>query len=271
MSTPLVSVLMVVRQNSLFLHECLHSLEAQTFDDWELVAVLDRDSGNNQYLIESVLAGRKITILHDDFTRSGLSRMLNSGLSKCLGKYVARMDDDDVCYPDRLLSQTSFMKDDPSVAVCFGAADLISAGGMLTGEIRRSVDPIHFEKKLIRKNVIVNSSSMFVREIILKVGGYVENVNPIEDYVLWLRLLPYSKFHYLDEKIIKYRIHGSGISRTRLSPRILRFLYHERKLTATNLGYKYCYAEYCHLMWWFEYRLGRYIHAFRSFRMRNSA
>jgi glycosyltransferase involved in cell wall biosynthesis len=262
---------MVVRQNSLFLKECLHSLKAQTFDDWELIAVLDRDAGNNQNLIESVLGARKITILHDDFTRSGLSRMLNSGLSKCLGKYVARMDDDDICYPGRLLSQTSFLKDNPSVTVCFGAADLVSATGMLIGEIRPNFDPIRFEKKLIRKNVIVNSSSMFVKESILKVGGYVEDVNPIEDYVLWLRLLSFSKFHYLDEKMVKYRIHGSGISRTRLSPRIVRFLYHERKLTATNLRYKYCYSEYCHSMWWFEYRLGRYVHAFRSFKMRNNA
>jgi glycosyltransferase involved in cell wall biosynthesis len=98
---PLVSVLMPVRNEERFLPAALASLRAQTFRDWELVAVDDHSTDRTAAILERAAGeDRRIRMLRPP--ERGLVPALNAGLAACKAPLVARMDGDDICHPRRL-------------------------------------------------------------------------------------------------------------------------------------------------------------------------
>lgn len=124
-ATPLVSVAMAMRDAERTLPMALASLLAQTYDRWELVLV-DDGSRDGSVRAARCFADPRVRVI-DDGARKGLGARLNEAIAQARGELVARMDADDVCYPERFARQTEFLSVHPDVDLV-GAAMVVFAG-----------------------------------------------------------------------------------------------------------------------------------------------
>lgn len=214
-SNPLVSVVMAVyneEENQLI--SAIESILTQSFKDYEFIIILD--NSNNIKLKKIIEKYKKI----DDRIRFiinkenfGLAKSLNIGIKNSKGKYIARMDSDDISFKERLSKQVKFMEDNPDIALCGTKIIYIDEFDNIISEPQKV--PIEFKK--IRKylkynNCIAHPSFMFRREIINSLGGY-KQVPYAEDYELVQRLvIGGHKVANVNSVLLKYRIRKNGIS-----------------------------------------------------------
>lgn len=144
-----------------------------------------------------------------------MTRSLNRGLERCRAPLVARADADDRYDARRLERQVAFMEAHPEVGLLSCAVEKMTAKGVVFATSRF---PTRDETIRIRE-LFVNSfshpGSMFRREIVHAVGGYDPTYWTAEDADLWSRLRPHTRFANLEEPLVRYRVVGSSMMRTR--------------------------------------------------------
>jgi glycosyltransferase involved in cell wall biosynthesis len=225
MSTPEVSVIVPVYNAARYLESALASVQAQTFSDFEIVVVDDGSTDNSKALLEK-LAARDPRIRIVSRPNTGIVGALNDALAASRGEFIARMDADDLCLPQRFAKQVAFLRAHP-VCVCVGSAFLyIDAAGSLIKECARPADHETIERELLSGNggVIIHPSAMFRRAAIEQAGRYREKAQWIEDLDLYLRLARIGTLSNLPEVLFHYRFHEQSVNFTRNQGR------HERKL-----------------------------------------
>lgn len=128
--TPLVTVGVPFRNPGPLIVDAVKSVFAQTVQDWELILVNDGSTDNSTDLVCNIRDKRVILI--DDGMSLGLPKRLNQIASLARGKYIARMDADDVMHPERLEKQINFLEEYPEV-------DVVDTGAIVLGRERRPV------------------------------------------------------------------------------------------------------------------------------------
>lgn len=98
------------------LKEAVDSILNQTFGDFEFIIIDDGSTNNSVEYLKS-LQDQRVKIIRND-TNIGITKSLNIGLRAAKGKYIARMDSDDIAFPDRFEIQYAFMESHPDVFVC---------------------------------------------------------------------------------------------------------------------------------------------------------
>jgi glycosyltransferase involved in cell wall biosynthesis len=210
MNSPLVTVLMPVYNGEKYLSEAIDSILNQTFSDFEFLIMNDGSTDNSENIILSYSDSRIQYI--KNVSNLKLITTLNKGIELAKGKYIVRMDADDISAPTRIEKQVAFMEKNEDVGIC---------GSWFTafGDVQESVckykeqhDEILFKmfyqchfchpSLIIRKKVFEDLEIPFNRKFI-----------HAEDYELYLRLSTKWKFHNLQESLINYRIHSSSVSR----------------------------------------------------------
>lgn len=210
-SRPRVSVLMTVYNGMPFLPEAIDSVLGQRFQDFELVIVDDASTDDSLACVRSYRDPR-IRLLTNEQNR-GQSWSLNRGLEAARGDYVARLDQDDVCLPERLERQGAFLDARPDVAVVGAWAYRIDAQGALKGLYGRRAlggDGSMIGTLLLGITPFFHSSVMYRRDIVLKVGGYNAGFASADDYELWIRLA-LGRHHagVVHAALVKVRAHPS--------------------------------------------------------------
>ena len=206
-----VSVLMPIKGPALWLSECLTSLEQQTFDDWNLIVVIHGHCENAQQLLDACVFPVVLMNAPDSFS---LAEVLNLGLGRCDGEYVARFDCDDITFPNRLSLQANYLDANPDVALVGSAALEINESGELVGYRSVPGNPVDVYKRLRWRNAIIHPSAMFRRTAVVELGGYNKYCAYAEDYELWLRLQKTWNIASLEIPLIEYRVHRHQLSRT---------------------------------------------------------
>lgn len=208
-----VSVLLCSNKIDTYFHEAIKSLLCQDFKNFEIIIVLN---GSAASAINDVKQQYKyykfIKIHHSAF--SYLQHSLNLGLELASGKYIARMDADDISYPNRLSTQFKFMESNPSVSVCGSWYQLIDDNGIPFKNVKLPIGDVAIKKALYFRNPMCHPSIMVRREIILKAGGYLGGIFA-EDYDLWIRLsrIYGYKFDNIPKYLLGYRSIYSGSAR----------------------------------------------------------
>src|ERR1700680_300023 len=128
MNSPKVSVVMSVFNGQTFLSEAIESILGQTFRDFEFL-IIDDGSTDRTAEILSTIAQSDGRIQIVSRSNKGRAISLNVGINLAAGKYIGRMDADDVALPRRLEQQVTFMEQHPGVVLLGGAVELISAAG----------------------------------------------------------------------------------------------------------------------------------------------
>jgi glycosyltransferase involved in cell wall biosynthesis len=124
---PLVSFIMSMQNASDTVQDTIRSLQWQTLIDWELV-LLDDGSTDNSVAIINAISDRRIR-LYGDSQRKGLAARLNQAVGLARGRYIARIDADDICFPARLEMQVKYLECHPSIDLVGTAAVMFSEDG----------------------------------------------------------------------------------------------------------------------------------------------
>jgi hypothetical protein len=150
---------------------------------------------------------------------------LNRGCALTQGKYIARMDADDVALKDRLLRQVSFMEDRPEVAVVGGAIETIDAVGRSFAVQRFPTTDFEIKLALLRGNCPIAHPTVVMRkEAFQSANGYRQVVNHAEDYDLWSRIAERFQLANLGSVVLRYRRHPNQISIRRCNQQALSAL-----------------------------------------------
>ncbi|MBU5615385.1 glycosyltransferase [Geomonas azotofigens] len=218
-SIPAVSILMPVRNEEKHLPAALASLSAQTFRDWELVAVDDGSTDRTAAILaRAAAADPRIRVLATG--GQGLVPALNLGLAQCRSELVARMDGDDVAHPARLEAQINYLAAHPDVgllACCFRHFPLRRIGSGMMGYQQWQNSLLSHDAilaDLFVESPFVHPSVVFRKKEVQQVGGY-RDMGWAEDYDLWLRLAAAgTRFSRLPETLFFWRERPERTTRT---------------------------------------------------------
>jgi glycosyltransferase involved in cell wall biosynthesis len=211
MTSTLVSVVMSVFNGERFLCEAVESILAQTFRDFEFIIINDGSKDcSGDILSYFQKRDARVQLYHQD--NRGLVSSLNRGCGLARGKYIARMDADDIADKYRLARQVEFMESDPEVAVVGGAVELIDSNGRTLHVVKYPRTHHEIKKTLLYDCALCHPTAFIRREMLVSVGGYREVVVDAEDYDLWLRLADRFQLANLDLVVLKYRLHVNQVS-----------------------------------------------------------
>ena len=206
MVSPLVSILMPVYNTAPYLKEAMDSILSQTFKDFELIVLNDCSPDNADEILDMYNDPR--IVRYKGERNMGLSNVLNAGMDMARGKYIARMDSDDISLPNRLEVQVKYMEEHPDIDLCscgmkmFGAKDDIWV---------RDSDPEKVKVTALLFSPILHASSIWKKESFDKYGlRFRQEMVPAEDYDMWCRALSKGlKLVNLPNVLYRYRIHPS--------------------------------------------------------------
>lgn len=200
-----ISVLLPVHNCGKYLMPALQSLAEQTFEDFEVLMVNDHSTDGSERVCEDFAKrDNRFKLLHS--SKRGVAAALNHGLSQARGVYLARMDGDDISYPDRFARQLRFMQDNPDISFLGTCADHINERGKVIGAFEFPEDDVEIKACLDRGlNTFIHPSMMIKRIALEAIGGYREVFTICQDYDLWLRARDHYDFANLGEKLFGYR------------------------------------------------------------------
>lgn len=211
---PTVSVVMSVHNGERFLQEAVGSILAQTWSDFEFIVVDDASTDRTPAILDALHDPRIVRLRNE--ANLGLTKSLNRGLQQARGRYIARLDADDLSEPQRLARQVEYLEGHPEIVVLGTWTTEIDENGREIGALEIVPDPDFIAWELTRRNVVYQSSVLMRREQVLRLGGYDPAFPYAQDHDLWTRVIRAGgKVALLPEKLTRYRRSGGQITRTR--------------------------------------------------------
>jgi glycosyltransferase involved in cell wall biosynthesis len=207
---PKISVLMPAYNAEKYIKEAIESILNQTFVDFELLIINDGSTDNTEKEILSFTDGRIIYVKNE--TNLGLANSLNKGIKLAKGKYIARMDSDDISLPSRLEVQVDFLDKYEDIALCSTGLQMFGANDkLITG--RADFEEIKID--LLFSSAIGHASSMFRKDVFTQNNLFFNQYFfPAEDYELWTRAVFYCKMTNLPVPYYLYRIYEHQVTAT---------------------------------------------------------
>ena len=215
MENPAVSVLMPVYNGLPYLTEALDSLLAQTFQNFEIVAVNDGSTDGSAEVLAAYASRDERVVVVTNEENIGLPRTLNKGLEECRAALVARADADDRYRKDRLEKQAAFLDAHPEVGLLSCWVQKIKADGEYFSLVRFPTEDGEIRVRELFVNSFSHPGVMFRRDLVRDIGGYDPKYWTSEDADLWARIRPLMKSANLAEPLIFYRKHEGSMMRTR--------------------------------------------------------
>lgn len=207
-----VSVLMSCYNGARWLHEAVGSVLAQSFRDFELLLVDDGSKDNTLELVRAYAAkDSRVKVLAKP--NSGLADSLNAGLALAKGKWIARVDQDDICEPDRLARQLAFVKRHPGLILLgSGFVEINEAGDILKKHCYPSSHDALVRRLERLQGFFPHSSAFYLADAVRKSGGYNVRFTRAEDWRLWLELSLQGEVSCLPEALVRIRKHAGQMS-----------------------------------------------------------
>lgn len=210
---PKVSFLMSNYNTPLeYLKKALDSVLSQTFEDFEVVIINDGSIDDSKTILyEYAKKDNRIKIIENE-KNLGLPCSLNRGIEHCCGEYIARMDTDDICYPDRLDKQVAYMDEHPEYIVSGAWADVFceDENNIVKKWTPKMCSQDEYRIRLMFSSapLIIHPTAIFRRESLNKYNlRYPEELKYkyAEDYKMWTQCSVCGEFGILEDTVIKYR------------------------------------------------------------------
>lgn len=205
-----VTVLMPAYNAREYIHAAITSVLAQTYTRFELLVVDDGSSDDTQAVAGKTCDTRIRYIWQP---HRGVAAALNYGLAHARGKFIARLDADDMADPQRLEKQLHFLESHTDHVLVGSDASYLTENGEHLFDFS-CIAYTHDEimKKLYSYCPFIHSSVMYRKDAVTGAGGYPVHAHNFEDYLLWTRLPAFGKFHNLREKLVSVRFNPSSVT-----------------------------------------------------------
>lgn len=205
---PKVSIMLCVYNAQAFISESINSIFQQSFQDYEVV-IVDDGSNDETMNIINAYGDKRIRLIHNKHDYIG---SLNKGLKACRGRYIARMDADDIMLPSRIETQMNFMEAHHDIAVCFSWAALFGANdGTIGVYAREQINDANFW--LLTGNLFIHPTAMLRTEFIRNNGLRYKRYQYAEDYKLWSDIARLGGGIYVIPKVLlNYRVSHNQVS-----------------------------------------------------------
>lgn len=193
------------------LNEAVKSILAQTYTNFEFI-ILDDCSTNGSYEWLAGIEDSRVRLFKNE-KNMGITKTLNKGFRYARGKYIARMDSDDIALPTRFEKQIQYMEKNPSVIVCGTSVEYFGDESRI--EVREMPSPeVHRCSFLFGNQYgLYHPTAFFRRDMIEKYHiKYDEDLPTAQDYGMWTECSRYGIISWLEEVLLKYRIHAGQVS-----------------------------------------------------------
>lgn len=219
MSIDISVIMSVYNTEEKWLRQAAMSILGQTYRKFEFIIVLDSPTDDSEKIIDEYAGKDSRIIVIKNTENLGLTKSLNKGIKAARGKYIARMDSDDISLPDRLEKQFRYMED-------LKHKDVAVLGGRVFSSDKRSLmqyewcaDEELFRIKMLFRNVGIPHPTAFIRKEILDLHSitYNEQDKKSQDYGLWTELMKYGRIVMMPDILLEYRVHEGQVSSRRLS------------------------------------------------------
>jgi glycosyltransferase involved in cell wall biosynthesis len=209
---PKISVIIPVYNTEKYLSQCLDSVWAQTFDDFEVICVNDGSTDGSLAILEEY-AKKDPRIIVLTQVNQGAAAARNFAISKAQGEYLAFLDADDISLPERFARQLSFFEDNPEIG-CVGTKAKIIGDDFQKMAFPTPTEHHEIEQHLIFVGCVFCQSSVMLKKSILDQNNiwYQKQYVPAEDYAFWLDLIGHTKFAVMADELVLYRFHLANIS-----------------------------------------------------------
>lgn len=197
-----------------FLPDAIDSVLSQTMKELEFVIVDDASTdGTTDLLKQYASRDARIRVLRNEIN-AGIAQSLNLGISHCNGDYIARMDADDVCEPERLKRQLELMERQPEIGVC---GTWFTAIGHERATYKHPQSDAEIKIHHLLRDTAICHPTAFVRRAVLAVAGvrYEPADVPAEDLWFWIRLGFVTRFANVPQVLLLYRVHAEQASTKR--------------------------------------------------------
>ena len=210
--TPQISVIMPVYNGEKYLREALESILNQTFKDFEFIIINDGSTDKTLETIQSFTDPRIKLITQEN---RGIIYSLNKGITESRGKYIARMDADDISLPERLEKEYRFLEQNPNYGIVGTTFLIINKNNQVIGVNAVLLENEDLEKEIIIETTFGHGTVMMRKSVLDTVGYYNPKALHAEDFDLWTRFAEKSKMANLSEVLYLWRDNPQGISRTK--------------------------------------------------------
>lgn len=205
---PLVSVVMSAHNEDKYISEAIESIINQTYSNLEFIIINDGSTDGTERIIQSYNDSRIIYVKNE--RNLGLIGSLNKGLSIAKGKYIARMDSDDISTLNRLALQVQFMENNPSVGISGAQLKIFGAE---QGKMCYPLTHEEIKLRLFITSVFGNNVVCFRRELMTEYQlNFPEGYLHAEDYKCWSMWISKTTGANLDLELVNYRSHPNSVS-----------------------------------------------------------
>jgi len=208
----MVTVLMPVYNASEFLRETMDSILDQTYEEFEFLIINDGSTDSSVNIIESY-EDERIRLIHNT-ENIGLIKTLNKGIEIAHGKYIVRMDADDIAEKNRIETQVNFMEKNLDVAVAGSNGVMFLSSKPM---IKKITDfPTRYSEircKLLFESPIMHPAVIMRKNVLLENNfRYNDEYKATEDYGLWMEIAKDHKIVNISQKLLRYRIVSSSVT-----------------------------------------------------------
>jgi len=235
MKSELVSILLPVYNGGLYLAEALDSILTQTYRNFELIIINDGSTDHSKELLSKYCKLDDRIKVSTHSKNQGIVSSLNEGLKKCHGKYIFRMDADDIMLPLRLDKQINYMDAHPNCVACGTWIKVLTKQNYVWSPPTSDED---IKTALFFECVIAHPSACIRKEVLEKNQiFYNQEYIYVEDYYLWINLSKFGELANIPEVLLFYRSHLGQLSAVKseiqskqvekIKAKLIRAIYHE--------------------------------------------
>jgi len=208
MRDPLVTVLMPVYNAEKYLREAIDSILNQTFRDYEFLIIDDGSTDESNSIIKSYKDERIRLIENGQNIK--LIATLNKGIDLARGKYIARMDADDISLPERLQRLVDFMEANSDTGLCGSFLNVMGSNNDRVVKFRTTHEEITF--RLFFTNCLAHPTIMLRKSVLTDNNLHYPGSLHAEDYSMWVKMSRLTRLAVIPEVLLTYRVHDSNIS-----------------------------------------------------------
>jgi glycosyltransferase involved in cell wall biosynthesis len=197
-----ISVVIPAYNAAPFLPRCLQSVFAQTLQPLEVIVVDDGSTDNTAALATEL--GAKVIMRQN----GGISAARNTGIQNASCEWIALLDADDLWEPDKLERQAQHIR--PETVLIYTGIRIFDDNGFRREKL--AIAPSAATKTLRYRNPITPSSALVKRQVVIDIGGFLEDITGCEDWEMWVRLQREGQFEAVTDPLTAYYIYPNSFS-----------------------------------------------------------